>query len=226
MYNIHIVVGEGGYDTNMNESMKKKGVSDIISDKLIEVVGQTREITELDKKKLNYYINALYLNITKMIILFITAYILNIFKEILIIWVFFALQRRVAFGIHSSNSLNCTIVTLVVFIGGGLINKYIDLNIYLIYLTYFMVFLAYIAYAPADTESRPLVGKKLRKKFKIKTIVTFIILLILVMILNSHQIKILFAISALAEAISILPITYKIFKRRYNNYEYFKKGRK
>ncbi|MBD7910109.1 MULTISPECIES: accessory gene regulator B family protein [Clostridium] len=210
----------------MKERAKRNSIPELISEKIVEIVGQNREITELDKKKLVYYIYVLYVNITKMVIILAIACLLNIFKEVFIIWAFFAIQRKFAFGIHSSNSISCTIVSILIFIGGGLVNKYFTLPIYIVYLIYAMVLLAYIIYAPADTESRPLVGKKLRKKFKIKTIVTFTFLFALVMILNSHQIKTLFAISALAETISILPITYKVFKRRYNNYEYFKKGRK
>ncbi|MDS0527510.1 accessory gene regulator B family protein [Clostridium sp. SHJSY1] len=210
----------------MKELINEKTIPELICKKILKIVGQTKVISDLEKKKLSYYICALYVNTTKIMILLAIALILKVFWEVIIMWCFFALIRRTAFGIHSSSSFNCTIVTVLIFAGGGLISKYVNFPIHIYFILNFISFVVYVIYAPADTESRPLVGKKMRKKFKNKTILTFIVLFLLVTILNIYQIKILFAISAFAEAISILPITYRIFKRRYKNYEYFKENRK
>ena len=208
----------------MSEVKKRRTISDYLCEKIIGIVGQAREISELDKKKLDYWVQMIYLNVTKVVIMLTVAILLNVFVEALIIWAFFAMIKRTAFGMHSKSSLSCTITSVLIFDGGALIGKYIDFPVYIPYLIYIITFIIFIAYAPADTEARPLVGKKLREKFKKRTILTAGILFTVVIVLGPDKIKILLAISALAEAISILPITYKIFKRRYGNYEYYKKG--
>lgn len=208
----------------MSEVRKKRTFTDYICEKIIGTVGQGREISELDKKKLNYWIQMIYINVTKLAIMLTVAILLNVFKEVLVTWFFFAMLRMTAFGIHCKSSLSCTIGSVLIFDGGALISKYVEFHMYVPYIIYIITFIIFLAYAPADTESRPLVGKKNRGKFKKRTILTAAILFSVVLVLGTDQIKILLAFSALAEAISILPITYKIFKRRYGNYEYYKKG--
>lgn len=210
----------------MNTTIKRRDLSQWIYDKTLSQVEKNKEISELDKKKLKYGIQVLVINITKITILLIISAIVNVFIEALIIWAAFALIRRCAFGIHSTNSFHCTIVTVGAFVGGALIAKYVQVPDVIIYSIYAFSFFSFLKYAPADTEARPLVGKKLRKKLKLKTIISFLILAIISFILNSFQLKILFAVAFLAEAISILPITYKIFNRRYGNYEYYRKNKR
>jgi len=208
----------------VSEVRKKKTFSDYICEKIIGIVGQGREISELDKKKLDYWIQMLYLNVTKVAVMLTVGILLNVFVETLILWVFFAMIKKTAFGMHAKSSISCTIATVLIFDGGALLGTYIDFPIYIAYLIYIITFIIFILYAPADTEARPLVGKKIRERLKKRTIITVSILFLLVIALGTDKIRILLAISALAEAISILPITYKIFKRRYGNYEYYKKG--
>lgn len=210
----------------MSEVRKKRTFTDYISKKIIEIVGQGRKISELDKKKLDYWIQMIYLNVTKVVIMLIVGIILNVLMEVIVLWFFFAMLKLNAFGMHSKSSLSCTISSVIIFDGGALISKYINFSSFVIYIIFIIAFIIFIVYAPADTESRPIVGEKVREKFKIRTIITAISLFTVVMVLGIDQIKILLAFSALAEAISILPITYKIFKRRYGNYEYYKKGNK
>jgi len=203
--------------------VKKRTITDYICERIIGIVGQGREISELDKKKLDYWVQMIYLNVTKVVVMLIVAVSLNVFIESLILWAFFAMIKRTAFGMHAKSSLSCTITSVIIFDGGALLGKHVDFPNYIPHLIYIITFIIFIIYAPADTESRPLVGKKNREKFKKRTIITASILFLVVIVLGSDKIKILLAISVLAEAISILPITYKIFRRRYRNYEYYKK---
>jgi accessory gene regulator B len=73
-------------------------------------------------------------------------------------------------------------------------------------------------YAPADTEKHPLLNAKLRKKLKLKTIFILLILLIIGLITNSFYFRNLIILATLSQLILILPLTYKLLNRRYNNY--------
>ena len=198
----------------------KLDIAETISNKLITTKNKNNEITELEKKKVRYGVYILYVNVTKIGSLLIVAYFLNIFSEVLTIWILFGILRSSAFGIHSSKSIYCTIATFVIFIGGALVSTQFVLEDMILNIIYFLSFIGLLMYAPADTKARPLVGKEFRKKLKIKTIISFMTILAIILALNIYHLKILFSISAMAETISVLPITYKIFRRRYNNYEY------
>jgi accessory gene regulator B len=207
----------------VSEAKTRKAITEYICVKIIGIVGQGREISELDKKKLNYWVQMIYLNVTKVVTILIVAILLNVVIEALIIWFFFAMIKRTAFGIHAKSSLSCTITSVLIFDGGAVIGKFVDLPIYISYIIFIITFIIFILYAPADTEARPLVRVEIRRKFKKRTILTVSILFILAIVFGNNKMSSLLAISAMAEAISILPITYKIFKRRYGNYEYYKK---
>ena len=198
----------------------KFNLVDEITEKLIATKCKNSEVSDLEKKRVKYGVYVLYVNITKIAIFLLISLLFDVFYDVLIIWFMFALIRSTAFGIHSGNSIVCTIVTVLTFVGGSLICRYCYLNDIFIYLIYLLCFILIFIYAPADTESRPLVGVKYRRKLKIQAVLITTILLAVVIVLNIYHIKLLFAIALIAETVSILPITYKIFKRRYNNYEY------
>jgi accessory gene regulator B len=192
---------------------------DKIAEKLIENKCRNSDVTELDKKKVKYGVYIFYVNITKILVLLLAAFLLDVLYQVLLIWFFFALLRRTAFGIHSSSSLVCTFVTLITFVGGALISKNLIVSDLIIYSIYIICFIAMFIYAPADTEARPLVGKKFRKRLKIETLITFVLILASVIYINIYNLKIIFAIAGIAETVSILPITYKVCRRRYKNYD-------
>ena len=78
-------------------------------------------------EEIAYGLEAIYLTITKMVVLFALAIILGIVKNFLLILIFYNLIRINAFGIHASKSIYCLISSIVFFIGGALLCKYVDI---------------------------------------------------------------------------------------------------
>jgi accessory gene regulator B len=76
-----------------------------------------------------------------------------------------------------------------------------------------------LKYAPAGTESKPIVNKKLRKKLKIKSAIVLLIFYLISLILYLNTYSTIIITMALLQCICITPFAYKIFNRRYNNYE-------
>ena len=81
-----------------------------------------------------------------------------------------------------------------------------------------------LKYAPADTEKRPLINKKKRIIYKVLTLVITFIYLVISLILKNQTIINALYLSTILETIQILPITYKLYGVRYNNYKNYKKG--
>lgn len=182
---------------------------------------------DYDNTKINeikYGIESLYLTITKTIIIFILSIILNITKELMLLFVFYSLIRLTGFGVHAKKSWHCWVSSLTIFVLIPILIKYVTLNEKLIIISYTIFTLLLLMYAPADTEKRPLIKKNKRILYKVLTIIITISYLIYSIIYkeNTMIINTLY-FSILLEVILILPCTYKLFGVKYNNYKNYKK---
>lgn len=177
---------------------------------------------EYDEEKLeiiNYGLESIYLTFTKIIIIFILAIILNIWKEVLLLLAFYNLIRISAFGMHAKKSIHCLIISLTLFIGGVYICNYLIIPFIIkIILSIICIILIY-KYAPADTEKRPIINKKRRMKYKVISVIISGIFAISIVLLSDKIISNYLLLGMIEATIMILPITYKIFDLPYNNYK-------
>ncbi len=182
---------------------------------------------DYDNTKINeikYGIESLYLTISKTIIIFIISILLNMTKELILLFTFYSLIRLTGFGVHAKKSWHCWVTSITMFILIPLLIKYVTLNQELIIISYIVFTLLLIKYAPADTEKRPLINKKKRIIYKVLTITLTITYLIYSLIYKDNTIIInTLYFSVLLEVILILPCTYKLFGVKYNNYKNYKK---
>lgn len=124
---------------------------------------------------------------------------------------------------HASKSYICLICSSLVFLLLPYLAIIIYYNIY-IYLTLGLFSLGMIfLYAPADTHKRPLINIKRRRRFKAMSMLVGITYLILSITIHDSLIANILTFSLFCEAILILPVTYKIFKMPYQNYQTYKK---
>ena len=194
--------------------MKKKFLSSCLS--LIKKYNPDYDDIKMDE--IRYGLEGIYLSVTKLIIISIIALWLNIFKEMILLLLFFNILRSTGFGLHATKSWICLLSSTMVFIILPYVSKIMviptSIKIILILLAIILVF----KYAPADTKKRPLINAEKRKKCKYKTVINTIILSILSLYIKDNTISNLIILGIYIEVILILPITYKIFKLSYNNY--------
>lgn len=174
--------------------------------------------------EIKYGIESLYLTITKTIIIFIISFLLNITKELMLLFVFYSLIRLTGFGVHAKKSWHCWATSLIIFVVTPLLIKNISINENILIINYVLFTLLLLRFAPADTEKRPLINKKKRITYKILTVLITITYLLISLKLkyNTTIINTLY-FSTLLETIFILPCTYKLFGVKYNNYKNYKK---
>lgn len=171
-----------------------------------------------DLEKIHYGLEAIYIFITKGIVIFTISYILGLLKYTLIFLLFYGILRSFACGLHAASSFACLIASTLVFIIIPYLCKTLIINRIFCIAAMVLSLLLMIKYAPADTKKRPIVNNKKRKKLKYISVffsTTYIILALIVkknIILNSLMFGLVF------ETIMILPITYKLFGLPYNNY--------
>lgn len=205
-------------------SNQKKSLSEILALKLANRINEKLKVNGLDFKKMKYGLEVLIINISKALLIILTANVLGLLKCTLIIMASFAFIRTYAFGVHAKSSINCTAVTASTFFLGGYIAKFLNTFNYEILIMFSVTLVLLYLYAPADTEGRPLVGKEFRKKLKVKSILATVLLMLLALSINNVSLKFCISYGVLCESITTTPFVYKILGRGYKNYENFKRN--
>ena len=194
--------------------MKKKFLNSSM-----ELITKNKKYTDEQIEIMAYGLEAIYLTVSKMIVLFASAILLNCVKEFVLILFAFNIIRSQSFGIHASKSIYCLISSFVMFIGGALICKYYVFPFWSLISLSLVCNICLFLYAPADTHKRPLVNEKKRKRFKFISFSLGIIYTILIIIFRNYSIINYLFVGMIEAVIMILPITYKVFHLPYNNYK-------
>lgn len=171
-----------------------------------------------------YGLEGIYLTITKAVVIFGIAICLGILKEVIFLLISYNVIRSQAFGLHATKSIYCLISSLIIFIGGSYICKYIILPFWIMIIISIICNICLFLYAPADTYKRPIVNVKKRKRFKFLSSLLGIIYTILIVIFHDNVIANYLLVGMLSSVLMILPITYKIFNLSYNNYKNYEYG--
>ena len=199
--------------------MKKKFLNSSM-----ELITKNKHYTDEQVEIMRYGLETIYLVVTKMVIIFSVAYLLDIVKEMMLLLITYNIIRSQSFGIHASKSIYCLISSLIMFIGGALLCKYCVLPFELMVSLAVICNICLLLYAPADTHKRPLVNSKKRKRFKFISFTFGIIYTILIIVFRDYAITNYLLFGMIEAIIMILPITYKTFNLPYNNYKTYNCG--
>lgn len=178
-----------------------------------------QSISDYDKKKVKYGLEGLYLTITKTVLLTILALLLNMFKEFILVVVFFNVIRYTGFGFHAEKSYQCLLFSTFNFIAIPFLLLHIQLSNFFVYTICAICIFHYLLFAPADTKKRPLSNKRKRIIRKIITVmIGFIYTLMIILLNNTYWTSIILS-AMIIQAIIISPLIYRLFNQPYNNYK-------
>ena len=177
---------------------------------------------DVKQEELKYGLVAIYLLITKLIIILIISVILGIFKEVLLFTIIYIPIRAVSFGLHATKSWICLISSTAIFVGLPLISKYLVTPIFIKSIIGIISILLMFKNSPADTHKRPIVNKKRRLFFKYSSVFIAVIYTNIAIYINNNFIADCLLFSLLIQCFLTSPLIYKIFKLPYNNYKNFK----
>lgn len=173
----------------------------------------------IEKVKLQYGMEMILLNASKLIVIIIIAALLGIIPQMLITLLSFNIIRNKAFGLHARSSVGCMIGSILLFIVCVYFANMIEISNVLIVSSFSVFAILMALYAPSDTEKRPLIGVKMRERLRKKSVITVFVVMTIALLIPYGNIKTLILLGALIEMIMVLPLTYKILQRRRNNYE-------
>lgn len=187
--------------------------------KSIEIVRKNENYSEEKLDEIRYGLEAIYITITKAIIILILSSILHITLEFVIFAILYKIIRLYAFGMHASRSLTCLMSSIIVFLGVPFLALILKINSFVTFILGTFCLIIIFIYAPADTHKRPLINAKKRKMYKVKATIVAAIYTVISILINNDLISNLLIFSLMTEGILILPITYKMFNKPYRNYE-------
>lgn len=185
----------------------------------LNLISNTRpDIDEIKLDEIRYGLEAIYITLTKTVVIFTLAIILDIFKEMFLLLLFFNILRTTGFGLHATKGWICLLSSSLIFIFLPFISKIITIPLLIKSLLGISAIILIFIYAPADTIKRPIINKNRRAIYKTITTISCIILSFLSIMINDNTLSNLIIFGIYIEVILILPITYKMFNLSYNNY--------
>ena len=176
------------------------------------------DINEIKLDEIRYGLEAIYITITKTIVIFSLALIFNIFREMILLLIFFNILRTTGFGLHASKGWICLLSSSLIFIILPFFSKLITIPIYIKSLLGISAIILIYIYTPADTIKRPIINKKRREIYNFITTINCILLSFISIVVKDNTISNLIIFGIYIEVLLVLPLTYKYFKLSYNNY--------
>ena len=177
------------------------------------------ELSDEEKEELEYGLEGLYMTITKLVIIFLIAFLLGFIKEFFITLILFNIIRFPGFGFHASKSIVCLISSTLLILGLPYIFITFNINLTIKIVLCVISIITFIICAPADTYKRPLTNKRKRLIRKLCATSLAVIYSIFIIVFNGNDISDLLMASLLIETVLISPIMYLIFKEPYRNYK-------
>ena len=167
----------------------------------------------IDLQKMTLGLEIILHNIPKLVLMTATAAFWGILPQTMITWLSFACIRRYSSGLHASNGITCTFMTLLMFVAAPIALQNLYIGATTLTAIFAIIGLALYKYAPADTASRPILGSKKRARLKKKAVVTSTIVLALSLLFVDSIYYVNIVTGAIYTVIVALPLTYQILGR-------------
>lgn len=181
-----------------------------------------KDMPEIDDERaevIYYGLQNIVGEIPKIFLLFIIAYILGIFKEVLFMFIVLIPYRGTSGGFHLKTHLGCIVGTTAFYCGIVLLSQHVVLgNI----TKYMLIGISWIfgmfmikLYAPADTENVPILSKKDRKKKQIIAYIAYTLGLVLALFIQNTVISNILLFGNLLQTLTITKLAYRLTKNKY-----------
>ena len=181
-----------------------------------------KEMPEIDDKRaevINYGLQNIIGEIPKIFLLFIIAFLLNMLKEVVFMFLVLIPYRGASGGFHLKTHLGCILGTAIFYCG----TVFLSQNIILEEVTkYILIGIIWIfgmimikLYAPADTENVPILSKKDRRKKQIIAYISFTIALVGTIFIQNNTISNILLFGNFVQTLTITKLAYKLTKNKY-----------
>ena len=181
-----------------------------------------KEMPEIDDERvevINYGLQNIIGEIPKIFLLFIIAFLLNMLKEVVFMFLVLIPYRGASGGFHLKTHLGCILGTAIFYCGTVFLSQNIILEEVVKYILIGIIWIFGMImiklYAPADTENVPILSKKDRKRKQIIAYITFTIALGVSIFIPNNTISNILIFGNLVQTLTITKLAYKITNNKY-----------
>mgnify|MGYP001851214188 CR=1 FL=1 len=181
-----------------------------------------KEMPEIDDERaevINYGLQNIVGEIPKIFLLFIIAFILGMFKEVLFMFIVLTPYRGASGGFHLKTHLGCIVGTTAFYCGIVFLSQHVILEgitkYILIGITWIFGMVMIKLYAPADTENVPILSKKDRKKKQMIAYITYSLGLIVAWVIQDNVISNILLFGNILQTLIITKLAYRLTKNKY-----------
>lgn len=183
-----------------------------------------KKMPEMDEEKelvIDFGVRMLFGEMPKILVLFLLGFLLQIGWYTLLLYLLLAPYRSFTGGFHLKTHWGCMISSIILYIVPILTAKYVTISQdYMIYIMIGMIGILSIIfitkYAPADTENIPILSKKERRSKRIKSYISMIILLVIMIFSPDKIVTGMLLYGIFLQDLTLTPIAYKLTKNKYS----------
>ena len=186
-----------------------------------KIKGKMPEIDEEKEMIIKFGVILLFGEIPKILALFLIGFLLQIGWYSLLMYLLIAPYRTFTGGFHLKTHWGCMLSSIILYIVPILIAKYMVIpQVSVCYIITGIVGILSIGvinkYAPADTENIPILSKKERKVKKIKSYISLVILITIILLVPDKVISYMLLYGIFLQNLTLTPIAYKLTKNKYS----------
>lgn len=174
-----------------------------IAKKIIQILNKDNQCTESELLQMYFGLQNIIYNIIITSFILFVSYILNIFIETFMIFIFFGLLRTITGGYHCNSIEKCMVYTTLIMIGGGKLVHTLQLNTSICFVVCILVDLIFFLYIPKGTIKNPYSLEYSIKQHKRLKIIS--ILLSIISILSNSKLREAIVFSMVIVAILLIP---------------------
>lgn len=183
-----------------------------------------KKMPEMDEEKelvIDFGVRILFGEMPKILVLFLLGFLLQIGWYTLLLYLLLAPYRSFTGGFHLKTHWGCMISSIILYIIPILTAKYVTISQnYIIYIMIGMIGILSIIfitkYAPADTENIPILSKKERRSKRIKSYISMIILLVIMIFSPDKIVTGMLLYGMFLQDLTLTPVAYRLTKNKYS----------
>lgn len=184
------------------------------------VIDNTSEKTDDEIEILKYGIEVLFMNVSKLMLIYLLAFILGYLLETIFVTIIFGFIRSFASGLHVKGFFKCLGFSMTIFVFIIAASSMFDLSMIFKVIISIALVIGIYMYSPADTEEKPYFDAKNRKTLRRNALIVSVFYMLIWISSSLGIYSNYFVSSLLMQFVLIHPLTYRVFGRRYNNYLY------
>ncbi|MGX7263557.1 accessory gene regulator B family protein [Enterococcus crotali] len=174
------------------------------------IIDGHEELNRIDYLKCKLGIESIVINVSKLLFIYSTAFLLNIGFETFILHLSFLTIRVFAYGDHAGSSFGCIVTSILLFVGSaGVLTGGILIPMEGLIFLQVINGLILSKYAPKATSKNPIGSDEKKKRRRMQALSSCLIMTVIMICVPELLIQNLMVIGNVLSGMSVLPLKIK-----------------